>query len=391
MFKNIVSSLPFSPALIGQFNLYIKKTRREESIRRLGLVFTLLALSLQFITILHTPEPANVKHPNDFIEGININSSDVTDDFLKLYDINHNNLRDILDFAGITRQEITASHYGSWQQKDKLIWGLVPLAGIEQGEIPINVTNNHGEVVRKTFVRPYIHYQHNNKSTAKDRGLIGDSRKAGWFAITQYGGNLVTKKGLEKITSLNNDITLSKTVVNTSQGLVDASSVVARANDQIRYTITIKNDGSDVSTVQIQDNLYDVLEYSTLMDRGGGTLNNDSGYLIWPDTTLEPGDKQARTFVVKIDNPIYATARGISEPASYDCIMTNVFGNATNVSVACPPQKLVEKVTSSFSKTNLTKNIIFASVLFVIVTFLYIRIHQLNKELHIIRKNMIGK
>lgn len=386
MFKKIVSNLPFSPNLIGQFNLYIKNTRREKIIRRLGLIFTFLALSLQLITVFHPPEPANIKHPNDFIEGVNLSSDATINDFLKLYDINHNNIRDILDFAGITRQEVANSQYSSWQQKNKFIWGFISLLGAEQGEKFVDITTNQGEAVRRIFIRPYID-QPANRLTVNRQGLVGSSQKAGWFAITQYGGNLVTEKVPDQSILTSNAI-FTKTAINTSQGLVDASTVVARANDQVRYIITVENNGSSINTIQLNDNLYDVLEYATLIDRGGGILNNDSSYLTWPDVTLEPGAKQTRTFVIKIDNPVYATPRGVSEPASYDCVMTNVFGSAININIACPPQKLVEQAASSFPETSPTNNILFASVLFIVVTFLYIRSHQLSKELHIIRRNM---
>ena len=47
MFKKIVSNLPFHPTLLGDLGYYLKRVRQEEAIRRLGLVFVLLALAVQ--------------------------------------------------------------------------------------------------------------------------------------------------------------------------------------------------------------------------------------------------------------------------------------------------------------------------------------------------------
>ena len=47
MFRKLVSNIAFSPALVSQLGFYAKRLRKEETTRRIGLIFTVLALVVQ--------------------------------------------------------------------------------------------------------------------------------------------------------------------------------------------------------------------------------------------------------------------------------------------------------------------------------------------------------
>lgn len=381
MFRKIVSNLPFSPALVGQLSLYAKKTRKEKIVRHIGLMFVLFLLIIQLLIALNPPEAANTSHPNDFVSGGIDTDDHYINVFLSAYDINHNGIKDIMDYAGITRPELAAAQYESWSTDGKLLWGLTPLVGADKGEVAIDITNNKNQSVNTIFLRPA-----SNSSKSTEWGWVGFSQKAGWFAIAKSNGNLITKN--TPIESDTPNIIKSNTAINISQGSTDATSSTARPNDKIRYTITAKNDNTSAQTIQLYEDLYDVLEYSALIDGGGGVFDNDTRRLSWPDITLDPGSEQTRTFVVKMNDIIYATAQGVSEPASYDCTITSVFGNAINISVGCPIQKSIEKVTLALPKTSLTVNMLFSGLLLVFSAFFYARAEQIDKEIRIIRKNL---
>jgi len=184
------------------------------------------------------------------------------------------------------------------------------------------------------------------------------------------------------------NIIKSKTATNTSQGFINASSTTAHAGDQISYTITIENTGLSPEMVKLEEQLGDVLEYSTLVDDGGGKLNETTKTLTWSDLTLNPKDKQTRTFVVKVSNEIPATAVGSSDPTSYDCKMSNIFGNSILINIDCPTPKIIESVATELPKTGPTENMIFAGVVLAITTYFYARNRQLKKEIYLIRKNV---
>jgi uncharacterized repeat protein (TIGR01451 family) len=65
MFRKLVSSLPFSPALVGQLAFYARRLSKEQATRRLGLIFTALALVVQGFAVLSPPEPTYATSPTN--------------------------------------------------------------------------------------------------------------------------------------------------------------------------------------------------------------------------------------------------------------------------------------------------------------------------------------
>lgn len=169
---------------------------------------------------------------------------------------------------------------------------------------------------------------------------------------------------------------------------VDAETVKARASDRIEYTLTARNDGRDETTFDITDDLSDILEYASLYDRGGGQLDEETKVLSWADVTLKPGESQSRTYVVQMASQISPMSRGTSDPSSYDCKIINTFGDTIEIDVECPAPKIVEQVVPELPRTGPTENMIFGGILAAIVTFLYARSRQLNKEVRLIRREV---
>jgi uncharacterized repeat protein (TIGR01451 family) len=403
MFKKIVSNLPFSPALVGQLGFYAKRLRKEEATRKLALIFVVLALIIQSLAIFQPTTSANAASLNDMVNG-GLDKS--INNFLSAYDSNTRNLKDTLNYIGITRNEITATKFTSFQVENKLSWGFTAHFSYNQGERQYNITNSFNQQVVTIYSRPLdlLYVSH-----TQIPGWVGYSRNIGWFAIMQASGDLVTntspspslisecstnsqlannKSILIGNSSCNSNIKKSETVVNISQGSVDASKVTANSGDQINYTITISNNSLiNVSTVNLDDNISDILDYSSLIDNGGGTLNMTNKILSWANIVLNPGDVQSRTFIVRLLDSIPPTARGTSDTTSFDCMMTNTFGNSTNINVDCPTPKIIEKITNNLPKTGPFENIIFGGVILIITVYLFARTRQLEKEIRIIRKN----
>lgn len=178
----------------------------------------------------------------------------------------------------------------------------------------------------------------------------------------------------------------SKVSKNLTQN-ADSSTVVAAASDRIEYTVYVENVGQVPATVTLNEELTDVMEYATIQDNGGGTYNADTHTLSWGSISLQPDEKASRTFVVKVHDQIATTAQGQSEPGSYDCIMTNAFGNTVNVKVACEAPKVLEQTVTELPHTGPTENMIFAGLLAVIVTYFWARSRQMGKEVRLIRKD----
>jgi hypothetical protein len=186
MFKKIVSQLSFSPALVAQLGFYAKRLRKEQATRRMGLIFVALALVVQSLVVFQGPQSANASNGNDFVPGgLGIGSARSFDNFMRPYDANTNNLRDIFDSVGITRDEITRTQFGQFTVGNKLSWGREN----RPGSTTFPVRDASGNQVNTVYARPLTQFAGAGDSYY---AYIGHSSKVGWFAILQICGNLVT-------------------------------------------------------------------------------------------------------------------------------------------------------------------------------------------------------
>lgn len=353
--------------------------------RRLGLIFVALAVVVQCLVVFQPPESANAANPGDFVPGgLGLGANKSLNNFLAPYDANARHLKDVFNYAGITREEIAAAKFGSWVDGNKLSWSFASRFSAAQGEQTVPIKDANGNVVTTTYARP-LRLANGN---ARIYGWIGYSAKAGWFAIMQACGNLVTNNVPVPEQPKPANIVLSKTGTNVSQGNVAANTVKAVENDRISFTIKAENTGGTAKVVKLEDNLVDTLEYSTLVDNGGGTFNATTKVLSWPDVTLGPGEKQSRTFAVKMLSTLPTMPQGQSEAASYDCVMTNVFGNSVTIPVTCAPPKVVEEVTKQLPQTGPAENMLFAGVVLAVVTYFYLRSRQVGHEVRLIRRDL---
>lgn len=546
MFRKIVSNLTFSPALVGQLSFYARRLKKEETTRRLGLIFTALALVVQSLAVFSPPEAANAASASDFVRG-GISSRE---EYLRHYDANTNNIRDLFNYLGITRANLAHTSVGTINSKGSYSWGMTSRFSPAQGERTYNISTGGGNT-RAFYERPlWIWDSGSNVQRGSNyKALVGTSSKGEWFAIMFNCGNLILKnyppqpvcppntvgtyprcaprcpiKGKENLAandpgcrenpvavcssltitkltdsyqfdgfasaahgatvgsytytvkrdgttvaektnrsskltdtytykqssvgSYNVELTVktslgdrtsancvktfhitpppvcplnpslekddpecqpcpgdetlwikdekcapvtirTKQAVNRTQRSVDAIATTAKPSDVVVYTITLENTGNKAESLSPVEILDDVTEYAQVKDFGGGTYDAAKKTLTWPKTTIEPGEKLSYSFAVQVLSSIPLVNRGVSDPSSYDCTMTNSFGNTLNVKVQCPPQKeTVEQVVSELPETGPGENMIFAGVLFSVVSYFYARSRQLGKEVRVIRKNV---
>ena len=395
MFRKIVSNLSFSPALVGQLGFYAKRLKKEEATRRLGLVFVALALVVQCLTVFQPPESANAASSNDLVPGgLGRGSNLSINHFLAPYDANAKNLKDIMNYMGISRAEIAAAKYGSFITGTvKRSWGHNAIHSSSNKEFPTTITDPTGVTpITTVYSRPL---SLSNGPNARIYAFIGHSDRVGWFAIMQACGNLVTDIVPPPITPppppppAAAKLEFSKTATNVSQGNINAITTAAKENDKITFTLTMKNSGGTAAPVKIADDLADTLEYSTLIDKGGGTFNDTTKKLTWPDINLGPGETQQRTFAVQILATIPSTPAGLSSPDSYNCIINNVFeGSGVTIPVTCAPPKVIEQITTELPKTGPRENMLFAGIILAVVTYFFFRSKQLGKEVRLIRRDL---
>lgn len=468
MFRKLVSNLAFSPALVGQLGFYAKRLKKEEATRRVGLIFTVLALVMQSFAVFSPPEAANASNPSDFIYGGFSNVGD----FLHHYDANTNNIKDLFAVMGITRSDISATHNGQINSKDGYYsWGLTPHFSYAQGERSYTVATS-SNASRTFYARPLTLWDTGNNVNSGSfyDVLIGKATGKGtasgqWFALMFRCGNLVLKvvppapkcpdgqigdypdcrtpkcpdgqigdypdchtpkcpSGTTgtypncvkipvcpvKSDILQNNpecqpcpgdtslwykdkkcvatIVQTKSAKNITQGNIKADTATAKAGDKITYTLNIKNSGKASTSITAVENLSDVLEYATVVDNGGGSFNATTKTLSWPKATVESNQTISRMFTVQMLDTIPAMGRGISDKTSYDCRIDNTFGNAVQINVDCPVQKVaVEQTVEQLPHTGPRENLIFAGITLAIVTYFYARSRQIKKEVRLVRRD----
>ncbi|HET6622704.1 MAG TPA: hypothetical protein VFG56_02100, partial [Candidatus Saccharimonadales bacterium] len=182
-------------------------------------------------------------------------------------------------------------------------------------------------------------------------------------------------------------IVKSKTAINLTAG-TEADQAIAKSDDRIEYTIYAENTGLKPAKVELTEDLVDVTEYAQLLDNGGGQYDSNKHQLSWGQITLEPGQKLSRSFTVRMLDQIPSSPQGQSEPGSYDCVMTNSFGNTISTKVDCSAAKAVEQTINQLPQTGAGANIIFGTGLLAVVVYFWSRSKQLGREIRLVRKDV---
>lgn len=177
----------------------------------------------------------------------------------------------------------------------------------------------------------------------------------------------------------------------------DANQTTASAGDKIKYTLSTTNNADDeledyqLAPEYIGDILDYVDEQTGLVDLGSATFNSSTKELSWAPVDIGAGETIERSFTVQIKNPIPTTPLSASDPAKFDLIMTNVYGNVIDINLPAALPKVIERTTGKLPNTGpgLTVGLSLATV--AVATFLRARGGLLVRELGIIKKQQLGE
>lgn len=200
LFRKLVTNLPFSPALLNQVGFYAKRLRKEQATRRLGLLFTALAITVQSFAILQPPEPALAASPSNMVfEGVKSK-----EDLLKVWDKNSDSKgnKDIQQIfkhflgAEFSRKDLENTKKGSFGSRDKHNNGrIVNLSRVERTTdkqrkaYTLRDANGKQETLWAQHLDAY-----DSGANTTGRGSIYEafvgSYQGKWFAIMLDCGNL---------------------------------------------------------------------------------------------------------------------------------------------------------------------------------------------------------
>lgn len=178
-------------------------------------------------------------------------------------------------------------------------------------------------------------------------------------------------------------ISVSKSASNLTQHISNANGTTANPGDVIQYTLSATNNGSDtVNNYVFSDNLSYVLDYSTLTNANGGTVDS-SDNISWPGVDIEAGQTVTKQFTVTIDNPIPETPTSTSDPNYFNLKMSNTFGNTITINLPTTPVVAVQTTSAALPNTGPGNSIIIGAVILAIAGFFFYRSRLLAKEVRI--------
>lgn len=186
-------------------------------------------------------------------------------------------------------------------------------------------------------------------------------------------------------------IELSKQASNVTQSISDANGTTARAGDTITYTLRAKNTGSvEVKSFSIEENIGDILDYATVTDLHGGTLDDTTKIARWPAGSIAGGATMERKITVKVKDPIPQTTVSASNPGTYDLKMTNVYGNAVEIKLPGNVVKTTEQVTTTLPNTGPGTSLMIGFVVTSVIVYFFARARLMATELVIAREEYAG-
>lgn len=176
-------------------------------------------------------------------------------------------------------------------------------------------------------------------------------------------------------------VSVSKTASNITAGVSNADNTTANAGDVIVYTLYAKNNGkAAVKDFTFQENLSDVMDYADTIDLHGGTMSTDL-VVSWPAEKIAADSTASHQVTVKVKNPIPQTPTGSSDPAHFDLVMTNVYGNAVNIKLPGSPEKTVETLTTTtLPNTGPGTSLMVVSAIVIVGGYFYGRARLLAEE-----------
>ena len=417
MLDKLLSNLPYNPGLIHQLSFYGKRMREEASVRRLGLVFIVLAFMVQFVAVLSPVQPTAADPSNDLIPNGTNKALAVS-----YCQNNTKNYGDILHNYGITCNDVSNSTVVPLKSTDynKTLYsmGRIPYGKVGETTAQIPLT---GSTTPKSFYWRYLwSWDTGAFSTYTALKLtVTNSGVTKTYFILYSCGNLVsiglptaivvpkpiptttptttpvtptpkptptpTAPGLpcaaaQSTSDVISCLSLSKKAANVTENVADANNTTAQPGDLIRYTLSVTNTGTATAPqFVIQENMSDVLLYADITDFGGGTINSDH-ILLWPAQDIAAGATVSEQFSVQVKNPLPTNAPSASNPGDYDHVMSNVYNNTVNIKLPQPTIVTVAKTVQPLPNTGPGSSIAIGFGLTLIIGYFFARSRLLSKE-----------
>lgn len=185
----------------------------------------------------------------------------------------------------------------------------------------------------------------------------------------------------------------TKTVKNITQNLEGQKALesTVKPGDVLEYSLTtINSNAYNKNDYVVSDYIGDIMDYADLdqdtMAKEKAVFNKDSRKIEWPKEVLAAHSEVTHTFRIKVKNPIPSTNAPSALTTSFDCKISNKYGNELTMTVACPLVKNIEKLPNTGPGASLAIGFIVTSV----IGYFFARSRLLSKELDIIKHDHVA-
>jgi uncharacterized repeat protein (TIGR01451 family)/fimbrial isopeptide formation D2 family protein len=311
MFRKLVSNLPFSPSLINQIGYYSKRLKKEQFTRKFGLLFTVLALLVQSITLISPAKATLAASNNDILFGGGDKAA-IQRAFTTGCDSrNRCDIQAIFSAYGIDASNLNSARYETINSSiANDYWSIGRSPRGYGGEVPRQIPG--GPVVWSRTL-------HGWAANRDWQALRVDTAQGVRWILTECG-NVVTQPNTPTTTpNMKVDKTVDKPVVN--------------KGDKVTYTIKLTNIGDGVAkNVLASDDSPVGLD----LLNDGLTQNPIKSVRHWETSNrfdVAPG--QSITFRIKAIATIWGPV-SLTNRACVDFFDINVFNNCDTATVRIP-------------------------------------------------------
>ncbi len=318
MFRKLISNLPFSPSLINQLGFYSKRLKKEQFTRRFGLIFTVLALLVQSITLISPAKATLAASGNDIIFGGG-NKAEIQRVLSNGCDTrNRCDIQAIFAAYGINQSNLASARYENiYSSTENNYWSI--------GRAP---RGYGGETSRQIPGGPVI-WARTLSGWATNRNwqsIRVDTAQGPRWILTECG-NIVTKEGVPpKVTTPN--MKLEKSV----------NKSTAKKGEKVTFTLKATNIGDGMAkNVLIYDDAPVGLD---LLNEGLGSdpIKNPRRWETSKRFNIAPG--QSYTYRINA----LATKWGpvtLTNRACVDFFDVNIYNNCDTAQVTLPQGCLI--------------------------------------------------
>ncbi len=288
MFKKIVTNLPFHPTLLGDLGYYLRRVRQEQAIRRLGLIFVVLALFVQLFAFFSPVKSSIAYNTGDIVYG-----ATTKEDVVKAFKNNKDpkgrtHIKAIFDYYGIGLDQIQNAKKTTISDSDNDKYINTSRSSTPTGAYFVKVP---GAIDGGIYEFPLKYW---NKSEFPNGypAITGISTYGFRFWILLKGcGNIVIERG-----SKHPKFEIDKKLI---------SSPSVKQGDKVQYKIEFRNSGIIASeNVRVVDVLDDNLKFENYTSTIDVKKSEEGQKLLFEikgqDNVLKPSDRWHKIVITAV-------------------------------------------------------------------------------------------